>query len=85
MGDQALCLLDAGKYDEAKAKLDQLAAITPLDWRVALGLAALHDHNGETDMAKDSWLAALDRAPNEEIRAAIKAKMPASAAAELKS
>lgn len=85
MGDQALCLLDAGKFDEAKSRLDQLAAITPLDWRIALGLAALHDHNGEKDLSKDSWLAALDRAPNDEIKAAIKAKMPAAAAAELKS
>lgn len=80
MGDQALCLLDAGKYDEGKAKLDQLAAITPLDWRVALGLAVLQDHKGQKDLAKDAWLAAIDRAPTDTIRAAIKARIDASTA-----
>ncbi len=80
MGDQALCLLDAGKYDEGKAKLDQLAAITPLDWRVALGLAVLQDHRGEKDLAKDAWLAAVDRAPTDTIRAALRARIDASTA-----
>lgn len=80
MGDQALCLLDAGKYDEAKSKLDQLAAITPLDWRVALGLAVLQDHKGEKDLAQAAWLAAVDRAPTDTIRAAIKARIDAASA-----
>lgn len=75
MGDRALCLLDAGKFDEAKSRLDQLAAITPLDWRVALGLAALHDHNGEKQEAQEAWLAALDRAPTDTIRDAIRSKL----------
>lgn len=74
MGDQALCLLDAGKLDEAKNRLDQLAAITPRDWRVALGLAALHDQKGETELAKASWRTALERAPTDAIRAAIQAR-----------
>lgn len=80
MGDQALCLLDAGKYDEAKSKLDQLAAITPLDWRVALGLAVLQDHQGEKDLAQAAWLAAVDRAPTDTIRVAIKARIDAASA-----
>ncbi len=85
MGDQALCLLDAGMFEEARARLDQLAAITPLDWRVALGFAALHEHEGKTDLAMDSWRAALARAPGDTIRAAIRAKMPPMAAAQSKS
>ncbi len=80
MGDQALCLLDAGKYDEAKSKLDQLAAITPLDWRVALGLAVLQDQKGKKDLAQAAWLAAVDRAPTDTIRAAIKARIDAASA-----
>ncbi|MFT3724914.1 MAG: hypothetical protein QM773_15190 [Hyphomonadaceae bacterium] len=80
MGDQALCLLDAGKYDEAKSKLDQLAAITPLDWRVSLGLAVLQDHKGEKDLAQAAWLAAVDRAPTDTVRAAIKARIDTASA-----
>jgi hypothetical protein len=41
LGDHALCLLDAGKIEEGKDRLDQLAAFAPDDPRVAVGRAAL--------------------------------------------
>lgn len=47
MGDHALCLIDAGKLDEAKNRIDQLAAITPQDTRVALARAALAEKSGD--------------------------------------
>jgi hypothetical protein len=83
MGDQALCLLDAGKFDEAKNRLDQLAAITPRDWRVALGRAALDDHNGEKEKAQAGYATAAKAAPNNAIRAAISAKAEAGHAIAL--
>lgn len=68
MGDVALCLIDAGKTDEARARLDQLGAITPGDWRVSLGRGLL-----ETDasVANGLFLTASLGAPNDTVRAAI--------------
>jgi hypothetical protein len=68
MGDVALCLIDADKPDEARARLDQLGAITPQDWRVSLGRAVL-----ETDaaIANGLFLAASLGAPNDTVRSTI--------------
>ena len=55
MGDHALCLLDTGKADEAKSRLDQLAAITPQDWRVALGRAVLEEKSGDRVKAQAAY------------------------------
>jgi len=71
MGDVALCLIDEGKADEARARLDQLGAITPQDWRVSLGRAMLASDAGETASAKELFLAASLGAPNDAARAAI--------------
>lgn len=76
LGDHALCLLDAGKTDEAKNRLDQLAAITPQDWRVALGRAALDEKAGDSVKAQAGFVAASLAAPNDSIRAAITAHIP---------
>ncbi len=71
MGDHALCLLDAGKLDEAKSRIDQLAAITPIDWRVALGRAVLDEKSGKAEKAQAGFVSASLAAPNDTIRAAI--------------
>ncbi|MDP3493980.1 MAG: tetratricopeptide repeat protein [Hyphomonadaceae bacterium] len=71
MGDHALCLLDAGKLDEAKSRIDQLAAITPQDWRVALGRAVLEEKSGDATKAQAAFVSASLAAPNDTIRAAI--------------
>lgn len=71
MGDHALCLLDADRVDEAKSRIDQLAAITPQDWRVALGRAVLEEKAGDAEQAQASFVAASLAAPNDAVRAAI--------------
>jgi hypothetical protein len=71
MGDVALCLIDQGKADEARARLDQLGAITPQDWRVSLGRAVLASQGGDTKAANDLFLAASRGAPNEGARRAL--------------
>ncbi len=80
MGDHALCLIDAGKLDEAKNRLDQLGAITPRDWRVALGRAALAETAGDMETAKAGFESAALAAPNDAVRAAIAARIPAAPA-----
>ena len=71
MGDVALCLIDQGKADEARARLDQLGAITPQDWRVSLGRAVLASEGGDTKAANDLFLAASLGAPNDGARSAL--------------
>lgn len=71
MGDHALCLLDAKKPDEAKNRLDQLAAITPQDWRVALGRAALAEKSGDAVKAQAGYVSASMAAPTDAMRVAI--------------
>lgn len=71
MGDVALCLIDQGKADDARARLDQLGAITPQDWRVSLGRAVLASDGGDTKAANDLFLAASRGAPNDAARLAI--------------
>jgi len=78
MGDHALCLVDAGKLDEAKNRLDQLAAITPLDWRVALGRAMLAEKAGDTKTAQAAFVSASLAAPNDKIRVAISERISAT-------
>jgi hypothetical protein len=75
MGDHALCLLDADKQDEAKNRLDQLAAITPQDWRVALGRAALAEKSGYAVKAQAGYVSASLVAPTDTIRAAISGRI----------
>lgn len=75
MGDHALCLLDADKLDEAKSRIDQLAAITPQDWRVALGRAVLEEKSGASEKAQADYVSASLAAPNDTIRAAIAARI----------
>ena len=71
MGDVALCLIDQGKADEARARLDQLGAITPQDWRVSLGRAVLASQGGDAKAANDLFMAASRGAPNEGARRAL--------------
>jgi hypothetical protein len=68
LGDVALCLIDAGKPDEARARLDQLGAITPGDWRVSLGRALMES---DANVANDLFLTASLGAPNDTARAGI--------------
>lgn len=68
MGDVALCLIDAGKPDEARARLDQLGAITPQDWRVSLGRALMES---DAAIANGLFLTASLGAPNDAVRSAI--------------
>lgn len=75
MGDLALCLLDEGKTDEARARLDQLGAITPQDWRVSLGRAVLASQTGDVTTANDLFLAASLGAPDDAARTAIVARI----------
>lgn len=82
MGDHALCLLDTGKADEAKNRLDQLAAITPQDWRVALGRAVLEEKAGDIVKAQASYVAASLAAPNDAIRANIAEKISPTASTD---
>lgn len=81
MGDVALCLIDQGKLDEARAKLDQLGAITPQDWRVSLGRAVLASDAGEAASANELFLAASRGAPNDDLRQAITARITPEAPA----
>jgi hypothetical protein len=81
MGDVALCLIDQGKPDEARVKLDQLGAITPQDWRVSLGRAVLASDAGETASANALFLAASLGAPNDDLRSAITARIAPKAPA----
>jgi hypothetical protein len=74
LGDHALCLIDMGSSKEASARLDQLAAFAPEDWRVALGRAELARQKGDASNAEIGYRAAAMLAPDDEIRAAIKAK-----------
>ncbi len=73
MGDVALCLIDAGKPDEARARLDQLGAITPQDWRVSLGQALLASDAEDAASVNALFLAASLGAPNDDLRVAIAA------------
>ena len=75
LGDHALCLFDAGKTLEAKNRLDQLAAFSPEDWRVALGRAALDAAAGDASKAEIGYRTAAQLAPNDSIRAAITASL----------
>ncbi len=52
LGSEALCLIGQSKTDEARKKLDQLAAFDPEDWRVALGTGALADLAGDASAAR---------------------------------
>lgn len=79
LGDHALCLLDAGKATEAKNRIDQLAAFSPEDWRVALGRATLDAAKGDNSAAEIGYRTAAQLAPNADIRAAITAKLQKSA------
>ena len=79
MGDHALCLLDADRVDEAKSRIDQLAAITPQDWRVALGRAVLEEKAGDAEQAQASFVAASLAAPNDAVRAAIASRISPAA------
>jgi hypothetical protein len=81
MGHVALCLIDQGKPDEARVKLDQLGAITPQDWRVSLGRAVLASEAGETASANELFLAASLGAPNDDLRHAITARIKPQAPA----
>jgi hypothetical protein len=81
MGDFALCLIDQGKPDEARVKLDQLGAITPQDWRVSLGRAVLASEAGETKNANELFLAASLGAPSDDLRHAITARITPEAPA----
>ena len=74
LGDHALCLIDMGSANEAGAKLDQLAAFAPEDWRISLGRAVLAQQKGDTSNAEIGYRAAAMLAPDAEIRAAIVAK-----------
>jgi hypothetical protein len=78
MGDHAMCLIDAGKTDEARNRLDQLAAITPADWRVSLGRAVLADNASDANTADAAYAAASKAAPEGAIRSGIAAKMKAA-------
>ncbi len=79
MGDYALCLLDADKLDEAKSRIDQLAAITPQDWRVALGRAVLAEKTGDLEKAQAHYVSASLAAPNDKVRGEIVSRTPATA------
>lgn len=83
MGDVALCLIDQGKLEEAAAKLDQLGAITPQDWRVSLGRAVLAYDADDTSIANELFLAASLGAPNDDLRNAITARIKPETAASL--
>lgn len=83
MGDHALCLLDTDKIEEARNRLDQLAAITPLDWRVALGRAILDSRNGDVAKADEGYRAAAKAAPSDGVRSAISKKISAPVALNL--
>lgn len=78
MGDHALCLIDAGKLDEAKNRLDQLAAITPQDWRVSLGRATLAEKAGDMETAQAAFVSASLAAPTDDIRTAITERVSAT-------
>ena len=82
MGDVALCLIDQGKLEEARTKLDQLGAITPQDWRVSLGRAVLASDADDTSSANELFLAASLGAPND-LRNAISARIKPAATAAL--
>lgn len=71
LGDHALCLIDMGSSNEANARLDQLAAFAPEDWRVALGRAVLAQQNGDASNAEIGYRNAAMLAPDIDIRAAI--------------
>ena len=75
MGDVALCLIDQGKLDEARVKLDQLGAITPQDWRVSLGRAVLASDAGDTAGANELFIAASLGASSDDLRNAITARI----------
>lgn len=79
MGDVALCLIDAGKTDEARARLDQLGAITPGDWRVSLGRGLLES---DVSAANGLFLAASLGAPNDKVRTAIVTRIKPDVIAE---
>ncbi len=78
MGDHALCLIDAGKLDEAKNRIDQLAAITPQDWRVALGRAKLAEKAGDTETAQVDFVSASLAAPDDAVRETITERVSAT-------
>lgn len=71
LGSHALCLIDQQKWVEAKNRLDQLAAFNPEDWRVALGRAAIAEHNLDASGAEIGYRNALGLAPDEATRNAI--------------
>lgn len=85
MGDTALCLIDDGKIEEARARLDQLAAITPQDWRVPLGRAVLAEREGDVDGATALYAAASRAAPDEAIRSLLSGRLKAPTKNQLSS
>jgi hypothetical protein len=72
LGNRALCLIDQQKYPEAKNRIDQLAAFSPVDWRVELGRGALAAQKGDASQAEISYRNAAQLAPDEATRTAIK-------------
>lgn len=81
MGDVALCLIDEGKPEEARARIEQLGAITPQDWRVSLGRALLASDAGDAATANELFLTASLGAPNDALRAEIVTRIKPSATA----
>ncbi len=71
MGDAALCLLDEGRTEEARTRIEQLGAITPQDWRVSLGRGLIAADANDPATANALFLTASLGAPNDALRAAI--------------
>lgn len=71
LGDHALCLIDNGKFPEAKNRLEQLATFAPDDWRALYGRAALSVHDGQAADATAAFDQAKALAPDEKTREAI--------------
>ena len=79
-GDPQACTdnLKASAYF-LDATLAGVCAITPQDWRVALGRAVLEEKAGDAEQAQASFVAASLAAPNDAVRAAIASRISPAA------
>jgi hypothetical protein len=73
LGHHTLCLIEAGKLEDAANRVEQIAAFNPDDWRAHLARAALDARQGRVDAAAQGFEKARAAARDETVKAAVKA------------
>jgi hypothetical protein len=77
LGPSALCLIDAGKPDDAKPLLERLAAFAPDDWRAEFGKARVAELAADFSHAEIGYRNALSLAKDPADRTRITTRLEA--------